>query len=67
MRYSKFTDKQKLEIIDRKIQKIYDTICVVNDALELRIGELNPKVSDCFDFLKSIQMEAKHITKLFWM
>lgn len=36
MRYNEFTDKQKLDIIDRKILKIYNIILVVNDALEYR-------------------------------
>ena len=65
MKYSKLTDKQKLEIIDRKIQRIYDIICVVNDAIEFRLGELNPHISDCCEFLKKVQFEAKAITDLF--
>lgn len=65
MQYSKLTDKQKLDIIDRKIQKIYDIISVVNDALEYRISEDKTVFSDCFEFLKNLELEVKYMAKLF--
>ena len=64
MSYKNITDKQKLDIIDRKILKIYNIISVVNDAMEYRQDE-TAHITDCLELLKILEYEVKNINKLF--
>ena len=64
MSYKNITDKQKLDIIDRKILKIYNIISVVNDALEYRQDE-TAHITDCLELLRILEYEVKNINKLF--
>lgn len=65
MRYYDLEDKQKLDIVNRKILKICNIISVVNDAMEYRIENGDFDFKDCFEFLKNLQYEVKCIDKLF--
>jgi len=64
MSYKNITDKQKLDIIDRKILKIYNIISVVNDAMEYRQDE-TAHITDCLELLRILEYEVKNINKLF--